>query len=70
MRGLPTILLLFHNEFNKFNNAGAQMLNSIYHITLKLLKNSIFVVKISRFCHYVPNVVIDIITKPYKICSF
>ena len=23
MRGLPSILLLFHNKFNKFNNTGA-----------------------------------------------
>ena len=23
MRGLPSILLLFGNEFNKFNNTGA-----------------------------------------------
>ena len=23
MRGLPSILLLFHYEFNKFNNIGA-----------------------------------------------
>ena len=26
----------FCNEFNKFNNTGAQMLDSIYHTTLKL----------------------------------
>ena len=39
MRGLPSIILLFVNKFNKFNNAGA----SIYHMTLKLLLNHIFV---------------------------
>ena len=33
MRGLPSILSLFRNEFNKFNNTGAQMLDSIYHMT-------------------------------------
>ena len=38
MQGLPSILSLFHKEFNKFNNTGAQMLDPIYHITLKLLK--------------------------------
>ena len=27
----------FRNEFNKFNNTGVQMLDSIYHMTLKLL---------------------------------
>ena len=33
MRGLPSILSLFRNEFNKFNNTGARMLHSIYHMT-------------------------------------
>ena len=32
MRGLPSILLLFCSEFNKFNNTRAQILDSIYHI--------------------------------------
>ena len=41
MQGLPSILLLFRKEFNKFNNTGAQMLDSIYHMTLKLIKNRI-----------------------------
>ena len=31
MQGLSSILSLFRNEFNKFNNTGAQMLDSIYH---------------------------------------
>ena len=35
MRGLPSILSLFRNEFNKFNNTGARMLDSIYHMSLK-----------------------------------
>ena len=34
--GLPSILSLFRNKFNKFNNARARMLDSIYHMTLKL----------------------------------
>ena len=37
MRGLPRILSLFPNSFNKFNNTGARMLYSIYHMTLRLL---------------------------------
>ena len=37
MRDLPSILSLFRNEFNKFNNTGARMLDSIYHKTLKFL---------------------------------
>ena len=38
MRGLPSILSLFHNEFNKFDNTRARMLDSIYHMT-NTLKN-------------------------------
>ena len=37
MRGLPSILSLFRNEFNKFNNTRAPMLDSIYHMTLSIL---------------------------------
>ena len=33
MRGLPSILSLFRNEFNKFNNTRTRMLDSIYHMT-------------------------------------
>ena len=33
MRGLPSILSLFRNEFNKINNTRARMLDSIYHMT-------------------------------------
>ena len=33
MRGLPSILSLFRNEFYKFNNTRARMLDSIYHMT-------------------------------------
>ena len=36
MRGLSSILSRFRNEFNKFNNIGALMLDSIYHMTLQL----------------------------------
>ena len=33
MRGLPSIYLFIRNVFNKFNNTGARMLDSIYHMT-------------------------------------
>ena len=59
MRGLPSILSLFRNEFNKFNNTRAQMLDSIYHMTLRLLWNLISAVK-----RHVRNVVTDVITFP------
>ena len=36
MRGLPSILSLFCNEFNKFNNTRARMLDTIYHMTNSL----------------------------------
>ena len=36
MRGLPGILSPFRNEFNKFNNTRARMLDSIYHMTITL----------------------------------
>ena len=36
MEGL-SILSLFHNVFNKFNNTRARMLDSIYQMTLKIL---------------------------------
>ena len=45
MRGLPSILSLFRNEFNRFNNTRAQMLDSIYRMALKLLSNLISAVK-------------------------
>ena len=38
MRGLQSILSLFRNEFNKSYNTGGRILDSIYHMTLKLLK--------------------------------
>ena len=38
MRGLSSILsLFFQNEFNKFNNTRARMLDTIYHLTLRIL---------------------------------
>ena len=37
MLGKARILSLFRIEFNKFNNTRVQMLDSIYHMTLRLL---------------------------------
>ena len=50
MRGLTRF---FRNSFNKFNSTRAQMFDSIYHMTLRLLSNLISGVKRLRFCHYV-----------------
>ena len=41
MLGLPSILSLFRNKFNKFNYTGAQMLDFIYH-DIKIILNSYF----------------------------
>ena len=62
MRGLPSILSLFRNEFNKFNNTRARMLDSIYYVTNSL--KSHFWRKKVMICHHVRNVVMDVITFP------
>ena len=49
MRGLPSILSLFRNELNKFNNTRVRMLDSIYHMTLRLLNQNL----ISATKHYI-----------------
>ena len=67
MRGLASILSLFRNEFKKFNKTRAWMLDSIYHMTLILLWNPISAVKTVYFCHYVHNVVVDVITFPENL---
>ena len=43
MQGLLSILSLFRNKFNKFNNTRARILDYIYHMTLKILKNHFLV---------------------------
>ena len=42
MRGMSSILAQLRNEFNKLNNTGARMIDSIYHMALRLLKNRFF----------------------------
>ena len=51
------VLLNLLNELK----TGALMLDSIYHMTLKLIKNHIFGVKPSKFCHILLNVIIRVI---------
>ena len=75
LRGLPKnvrlaeLLSLFCNEFDKFNNTGAQMLDSIYNMTLKLFSNHTFGVKASRFCNLLRDIIMDVITLCFKICK-
>ena len=65
VRGLPSILSLFRNEINKFNNTRARMLDSIYHMTNTL--KSHFWRKNVIICRYVRNVVMDVLTFPVKL---
>ena len=56
MRGLQSILSLFRKEFNKFNNASARMLDSIYHMTNTLKshfwrKNAIILSLCTQRCY-------------------
>ena len=60
MRVLLNIFSLFRNELNTINNTGAQILHSIYHMPLKLLKIT-FRVKKSRLYHLLRNGIIDVI---------
>ena len=40
MRGLPSILSVFRNGFDKFNKTRARMLDFIYNVTLRLFEIS------------------------------
>ena len=59
------IFFFFRNEFDNFNNAGARMLDSFFHRTLKLLRNHIFVAKTRIFCNLLRNVIMDVIMQRY-----
>ena len=48
---LPSLLPVFPNVFNKFNNTGARMQDSVYHMTLKSHFMSKCCTKMSRFRH-------------------
>ena len=61
MRGLPSILSLFRNEFNKFNKTGARMLDSIYNMTNTLKfhfwrKNVMILSSCTQLCYGRHNV--------------
>ena len=49
MRGLPSILSGFSNEFDKFNNTEARMLDSIYYMSFKVIHNRILAWKHQDF---------------------
>ena len=58
MRGLLSIVSLFRNEFSKLNNTGSRILDSIYHMTLQLLKITLSREN-ARFCHNLDSVKMD-----------
>ena len=64
MQGLPSIYRFFATS-----NTEAQMLDSIYHVTLELFKNCIVGVKTPIFCHLLCNIIMDVITLCYLICK-
>ena len=68
MRGLRRILSLFPNEFNKFNNTRARMLDSIYPMIL--VKNVIILSLLcTRQCYGRHNVSREI-DKPLVVYRF
>ena len=67
MRGLPSILSLFRNKFNKFNNTRARMLDSILISYDSDFFEISIAVKTLQFCNYVCNVVMDVITFPVTL---
>ena len=50
-KAVPSILSVFPNEFNIFNNTRARMQDSIDQLTLKSHFISKFCTKTSRVCH-------------------
>ena len=75
MRGLPSILSLFRNRFNKFSNTRARMLDSIYHMTSTLKpdywrKNVIILSLCTQRCYGRHNVKPLVVYRFYCIALF
>ena len=62
MQGLLSILSLFRNKFNKFNNTKARMLDSICHMTLDLFFKSHFCLKNAKVLPYIRDIIVKVIT--------
>ena len=68
MRCLPSILSLFRNEFNKFNNRRARVLDD--HDDIDITLKSHFCCKNDQIkWHYVHNVIIWASLRFPKICK-
>ena len=74
MRGLPNILSLFRNEFNKFNNTRAGLLNSIYHMTNTLKshfwRKNVIILSLCTQCCYGRHKVSRKSIKPLVVYPF
>ena len=66
MRGWPSIVSLFRNSFDKFNNTGARMLDLTYHVTLNLFCNHIILALSNLLCKVILNVIMCYVTKLVK----
>ena len=68
MRGLSSILSLFRNEFNKFNNTRTRMLDSNNYMTHTLKshfwRKNVVILSLQM---YVRTVVMDVITFPVNL---
>ena len=65
MRGLPSILSLFRNKFNKFNNTRlVKSTNVRFYLSfdIKITLRSLFCCKNVIILYFVRNVVMDVIT--------
>ena len=75
MRGLPSILSLFRNEFNKFNKTSARMIDSIHHMTNTLKshfwrKNVMILSSCTQRCYGRQNVSRKSINRFYCMALF
>ena len=53
MRGFPSMLSLFRNEFNKFSNTKSRMLDSVYHTTLShFCRKNVTIMSLGMHCNY------------------
>ena len=67
IRGLPSILSLFRNEFNKFNKKISTNVRFYLSYDIKITLKSHSAVKMLKFCHYARNVVMDVIKLPENL---
>ena len=74
MRGLLSISSIFRNDFNKFNNTRARMLDSIYHMTNTLKsyfwRKNVIILSLCTQCCYGRHNVSRKIYKPLVVYRF